>query len=131
LLKDAEGPWWIIGSVAVGLHGGEPGEVRDIDVVLGHADAQRCMGKLQLPNLATTDDPLFRSDLFARWSEPPLPVELMAGLEVHGPNGWQPLQIHSREERRAGLYVPSREELRAILMSFGRDKDLRRAASLA
>ena len=130
LLRDAAEPWWIIGSTAVALHGGDPGEIRDVDLVVGHADANRYFSRLQLPNAATADDALFRSDLFARWSGPPVPVELMAGLKVNGPGGWRPLEIHSREEVRSGLYAPSREELRAILTLFGRDKDLRRAAAL-
>ena len=131
LLEDAEQPWWIIGSVAVALHGGRPGQIRDIDVLLGVADAQRYFRRLSLPNLAVTDDPLFRSDLFARWTDTPVEIELMAGLKVKAADGWQPLSIRSREEVGLGLFVPSREELRTILMSFGRTKDLQRAATLS
>ena len=75
-------------------------------------------------------DPLFRSDLFARREGHPLVIEAMAALQVNGPTGWRPLMIGTREEIREGLYVPSRRELRAILLSFGRAKDIRRAALL-
>jgi hypothetical protein len=129
-LAGAEEPWWIIGSLAVALHGGNPATIRDVDVVLGHADARRSLQRLKLVNRAAPSDPLFRSDLFARWLDPPVPIELMAGLQVKGADGWRPLTIRSREEIHEGLYVPSRDELRAILLSFGREKDLRRAATL-
>jgi hypothetical protein len=130
LLEDAAEPWWIIGSVAVALQGGSPGDIRDIDVVLGAADARRYFRKLGLCSRAATGGSLFRSDLFARWSGIPVEIELMAGLQVNGPGGWRRLSIESREERREGLYVPSRDELREILRSFGRQKDLQRAATL-
>ena len=130
LLCDAEAPWWIIGSAAVALHGGDPGEIQDIDVLLGHMDAERYFRRLNLRNAAPSDDPLFRSDLFARWLEPALPVELMAGLKVKARRGWSPLSIRTRVKVENGVYVPSREELRSILRCFGRDKDIRRAGTL-
>jgi hypothetical protein len=130
LLQDATEPWWIIGSVAVALHGGSPGAIRDIDVVLGERDALLCLPRLGLDNGAATRSSLFRSSVFGRWTEPPVHVELMAGLRVNGPGGWRPLVIHSREEVQPGLFVPSRKELGDILRQFGRKKDLRRAATL-
>jgi hypothetical protein len=130
LLHGAEQPWWIIGSAAVALHGGQAGAVRDIDVVLGSTDAERYKGQLRLPNVGSSSDPLFRSDLLIRWSAAPLEIELMSGLKVNCAGLWRPLRIESREEVRSGLFVPSRGELRAILISFGRPKDLRRASAL-
>ena len=117
--------------MAVALHGGDPGHIRDVDVVLDESDARHFMDRLNLPNLASSGDPLFRSDLFSRWTETLVPVEFMAGLKVRNSSGWQPLVIHTREQVSDGLFIPSRDELRNILTSFGRDKDLRRAASLA
>jgi hypothetical protein len=57
-------------------------------------------------------------------------VELMAGLKVNRAGRWEPLSIDTREEVRPGLFVPSRDELCAILIAFGREKDLQRAATL-
>lgn len=130
LLRDAREPWWIIGSVAVELHGTQAGSIRDIDVLLGNGDAERYFRLLKLSNVAETADPLFRSDLFAAWTETPVTIELMAGLKVKRAGAWQALTIQSREEAREGLFVPARAELRDILISFGRDKDLQRAAAL-
>jgi hypothetical protein len=130
LLRDAKEPWWLIGSAAVALHGGCPGQIRDVDVLLGHGDAERCFHELGLANLGQTRDAIFSSDLFARWTEGPLKIELMAGLKVKRAAGWEPVSIRTREEVRPGLFVPSRDELCAILLSFGRVKDLQRAATL-
>lgn len=130
LLQDAIEPWWIIGSTAVALHGGRPGQIRDIDVVLGHDDADRYFRRLKLPNLAPNSDPHFRSDLFAAWTETAVTIELMSGLKVNRAGRWERLSIKTREEVSPGLFVPSRHELRAILVSFGREKDLQRAATL-
>jgi len=130
LLCDAEEPWWIIGSAAVALHGGDPGEIRDVDVLLGHGDAERYFRQLNLRNAAAADDPLFRSDLFARWTGPAVSVEMMAGLKVKVSSGWLPVSIRTRVKVGNGIYVPSREELRSILLCFGRAKDIRRAGTL-
>lgn len=129
LLRDAKEPWWVIGSVAVALHGGRPGQIRDIDVLLGHIDAKRCFRQLGLSNLLARDA-AFRSDLFAQWTDTTVKIELMAGLKVKLAGRWKPISIQTREEVRPGLFVPSRDELRAILISFGREKDLLRAATL-
>jgi hypothetical protein len=130
VLHDAKEPWWIIGSVAVALHEVDPGEICDIDVLLGHNDALRYFSQLNLHNLALLGDGLFRSDIFGRWAEPPVEIEMMAGLKVKTAGGWQPVLIQSRETAAGGLYIPSRLELRSILISFGREKDLLRAAAL-
>lgn len=129
MLAESQDPWWIIGSAAVALHGIDPGDIRDVDVVLSHADFQRCFANVRMKR-ELSPNPLFRSDLFARRGRQPLVIEAMAGLQVNGPTGWRPLMIGTREEIREGLYVPSRRELRAILLSFGRAKDIRRAALL-
>jgi hypothetical protein len=126
LLRDAKEPWWIIGSVAVALHGGRPGQIRDIDVLLGHIDFLQ----LGLSNLVPTRDAVFSSDLFTQWMEAAVKIELMAGLKVKRGGRWKPISVQTREEVRPGLFVPSRDELRAILISFGREKDLQRAATL-
>ena len=129
-MRDAKEPWWIIGSVAVALHGGEPDQIHDIDVLLGHIDAKRCFRQLSLSNLVLARDATFSSDLFAQWTETAMKIELMAGLKVKRAGRWKPITIQTREEVRPGLFVPSMEELRAILISFGRKKDLQRAATL-
>lgn len=111
------------------LHGADPGDIADVDVVLGVRDAERLLPPLDLPVAPGSPDARFRSAVFARWTAPPLEVELMAGLEVRGAAGWTPVHPATRVAK-AGVFVPGRAELTAILHRFGRDKDRARAALL-
>lgn len=125
----AHDDWWIIGSAAVALHGAAPVTVADVDVLCSERDARAVVARLGLGMVGGEADPLFRSAVFARWTGLPLAVEFMAGFRVRG----AAVALTTRElVRVAGgvVAVPSREELRALLMSFGREKDLVRAALL-
>lgn len=123
-------PWWIIGSAAVALHGADPGGVRDIDVVLSVADASRVLPPLGVALTPGRSDGQFRSVVYNRWNDPPIPVEYMAGFELMRGGDWQAVTFATREEIRPGLFIPSREELHRLLLDFGRSKDIVRAASL-
>lgn len=129
-MAPAVDPWWIIGSAAVALHGADPGEVRDIDVVLSAADAARVLPPLGVAPTPGQSDGQFRSAVYNRWNDPPIPVEFMAGFELMRGGGWQAVTFVMREEVRPGLFVPSRDELHRLLLDFGRPKDIVRAASL-
>ncbi len=57
----------------------------------------------------------------------------MAGFAVRSGDAWRAVVPVTRQVVRVGgiaLPVPEREELRAIVESFGRAKDLRRASLL-
>ena len=125
-MASAHNPWWIIGSAAVALHGARPLDVRDIDVLLSVADARRILPGLNVPLTPGVADDRFRSDVYCQWTTPPVPVDFMAGFHVHG----EPLTPATRDEIGPGLFVPSREELRAMLYHFGRPKDMERARLL-
>ena len=127
-LADSRAPWWVIGSAAVILHGGRT-DARDVDVLLSQGDAEQLAIRLALPNLAGDGDARFRSAKLLRWTAPPLAVEFMAVLEVNGEGGWHPVRPRSRVPA-GGVYVPDEDELAAILVTFGRHKDLARAALL-
>lgn len=129
----ARDPWWIIGSSAAALHGADVRDVRDVDLLTSPRDARGMLDSLGLRPLCREPDPLFRSTVFGVWPEPPLPVEIMAGLEVAGPSGWRPVNPTSRLKMTLEgrtLFVPAVAELAAILASFGRPKDLERARLL-
>lgn len=133
-MEHARDDWWIIGSAAVALHGGDPGTISDVDVLTSRRDLDALYGALPLTNTPETGKPMFVSVRFGRWSEPPLDVEFMAGLKLRVGDDWQAVQPQTREAIITGehaLHVPDRGELIAILKRFGREKDLRRAASLA
>ncbi len=64
---------------------------------------------------------------------PGMPVEVMGGLELHGDDGWQ--LVRAGRLPLVGLNglavpVPSMADQIRMLESFGREKDLRRAAAL-
>jgi len=130
---DAREPWWIIGSAAVALHGAVVTEIRDIDLMMGLRDAQRLLARLGLPPEPDSHHPQFRSELFAVWREPPLPVEIFAGFSLADSGDWHPVMLQTREPksvRGRTFYVPSIDELHALLLTFGRPKDLERARLL-
>lgn len=129
-MAPARDRWWIIGSAAVALHGADPGSIDDIDIVLGVADAERILPSLGVAPAAGGSDGQFRSAIYNRWTKPPHPAEYMAGFELCEDGRWSPVTFATRVEVRPGIFVPSRDELHALLLRFGRPKDLRRAASL-
>jgi len=127
-------PWWILGSAAVALHGGDPGEVRDIDLLLDRQDHAAVVAGLGLVPSAGESDGRFRSDWFNRWTGAALPVDLFAGFHLLADGVWQEALPHSRVAVQAGgitVHVPDRQELAVLLARFGRDKDLRRIAALS
>ena len=129
----ASEPWWIIGSAAVALHGAVVPDVRDIDLMMGLADARRLLDRLGLQPEPDSHHPQFRSELFAVWRERPLPVEVFANFSLADSEGWRPVVLQTRQAvsvQGRTLYVPSKHELRELLLSFGRPKDLDRARLL-
>lgn len=129
----AREPWWIIGSAAVALHGGDPGGIADVDVITSRRDLEALYRRLPLTNTPDTSKSMFVSDLFGRWSEPALEVEFMTGLKLRIGDRWEPVQPQTRVAVKSDgtiVYVPEKAELIAILQRFGREKDLRRAETL-
>lgn len=129
-MVDAQDPWWIIGSAAVALLGAGSVTVADLDVLLSEADAARILPSLGLNAGPGGVDSRFRSTTYARWDAPELPVEFMAGFALRQGEAWVDVAPTTRAAHHLGdvvLYTPERAEMRAILQSFGRPKDLRRA----
>jgi hypothetical protein len=120
--------WWIIGSAAVVLHGVDT-SVADVDLLLSPADAERLLAVWPGAVATGTASERFRSHPYARLDGAPLPVEIMAGLEVCVDGMWQAVRPVTRAAR-GEVVVPGRAEMVDILQMFGREKDLRRAAAL-
>jgi hypothetical protein len=133
-LVDAHDPWWIISSAAAALHGAQPITVGDVDVILSPYDATRLFARLGIAPLPPSDHPRFRSGVFGRWTVPPLVVEFMAGFDLRDADGvWRRVAPQTREARSIGaatVFVPGRDELRAMFERFGRTKDQARIALL-
>ena len=126
-------PWWVIGSAALVLHGVGGVQARDIDLLVSQGDACRLAAALDIRIMPGSHDDRFRSDLFGRWTRAPLHVEICGGLHVRTSVGWSLIAPNMRERiSTAGLtvHVPSRAELRDILLTFDRPKDHARIALL-
>ena len=96
-------------------------------------DAARLFSQLRLSAEGQSNHPQFRSQLFAAWRDPPLPVEIFAGFHLRTAGRWNAVTLHSREAVMiAGrtLFTPSVAELHGLLLSFARPKDLERARTL-
>jgi len=133
IVADAGDDWWIIGSAAVALHGADVANVRDVDLLMSARDARQLLERVGGRPRDSKPSTLFRSEVFGTWYDPPLPIEVMGGFSLNTGNGWRPVLLKSREERRVeghDFYVPSVGELKELLRSFGRPKDIERALLL-
>ncbi|CAN7543902.1 hypothetical protein [Bosea sp. LjRoot237] len=134
VMEAAREPWWIIASAAAALHGASPISVADVDVLLSVEDIRRILPALGIEPYRGPPNPLFRSKILAKWLAPPVPVDLMAGFEHRVGGSWHLVQLTTRQAIAIGaatVYVPEQDELRRIIESFGRPKDLERARLLA
>lgn len=130
----ARHPWWILGSAAVVLHGADPDEIRDVDVLLDQRDCEAVFARLGLEPKPGQPDSRFRSAVFHRWNQASLPVELFAGFCIFEAGTWREFVPQTRIAAGIGAaraYVPERAELIALLRRFGRNKDLLRIAALS
>lgn len=133
IMEEARDPWWIIASAAAALHGAKPITVADVDVLLSVADIGRILPLIGVEPYPAPPNPLFRSEVLAKWPMPPVPVDLMAGFEHRVGDTWHLVQPATRLAITIGkttVYVPERDELRRIIAGFGRPKDLERARLL-
>jgi hypothetical protein len=131
LVAEASDPWWIIGSAAVLLHGGDVGGVKDIDLMMSSRDAESFLRRAGVEPRCGKASDRFRSTVFGTWSGPPVPVEVFGGFELATGGRWRPVVLTTRQAVSIGhssVFVPSAAELARLLQSFGRPKDLERAA---
>lgn len=126
--------WVVIGSAAARLAGAVV-TVADVDVLTSARDADAMIDHWQARrdgSHALVDSHRFRSR-FARFDFPGLPLELMGGLELCGDSGWAPVRIDAivmLDVAGVAVPVPAVSEQIRVLESFGRPKDLQRAAKL-
>ena len=118
----------MVGSAAVRLHGAET-SVADIDVLTSARDAAQLLDAWQGAVTIGGASDRFRSHPLSRLDGAALAVEVMANLEVRTADVWRRV-VPATRVAVAGVFVPARDELAAILRAFGRDKDVARAALL-
>ena len=132
-LADAEDDWWLVGGAAVALQGLDIA-IADIDVLMSRRDVVRVIARLGIAPVEGVAIDRIRSEIWARWTAPPIAVDLMAGLQVRTGERWTRVAPGTRQAITVDvrtLYVPARPELIDILRLFGRPKDLERAEGLA
>ena len=127
-------PWQVIGSAAAWLAGADV-SVADLDLLTSADDAAR-LAEAWRERREATYEPAgaerFRSH-FARFRFTAMPVEAMGALELHTADGWEPVTVRDTVLVRVAGHavpIPSVPEQIRILESFGRPKDLHRAALL-
>jgi hypothetical protein len=117
-------------GAAAALYGSDPFSVGDVDLLVDRDCAERLSARLGVMFAPGSPSARFRSDLFGRWCDPPLPVEIMAGFHVRAADRWTEVRPFTRERievEGSAVYVPLRAELAAMLRLFGRPGDLTRA----
>ncbi len=131
--ESAQDDWWLIGSAAVALHGGAVGALKDVDLLMSERDAAALLRRAGIEPAAGVPDAMFHSAVRGSWEGPPVPVDVLGGFTFAAAEGWQALALTTREAIAVvdrTVYVPAVAELKALLLSFGREKDLARAALL-
>ncbi|HEY8585725.1 MAG TPA: hypothetical protein VIL60_03240 [Rhodanobacter sp.] len=127
-------PWCLIGSTAALLLGAQV-SAADVDVLTSRADADALMAhwaEWRVPVSVAAGSEIFRSH-FARFAFPGTPVELMGALEMHAAGRWQavtPGRLVLAGLNGLAVPVPCLDDQIRLFESFGREKDLRRAAVL-
>ena len=130
---EASDDWWIIGSAAVMLHGGEVPHVKDVDLLMSGRDADAFLRRVGVEPQRGEGNDLFRSEVFGTWTGSPVAVEAFGRFKVCNDGMWREVRLSTREPVMIGgerIYVPSKEELVQMLRQFGRAKDLQRARAL-
>jgi len=125
--------WWLIGSAALVLSGVTLPTVDDIDILTTPAGAEFLAERWGGGLACSGPTGHFRSEVFFRRTDTPMPVEVMAGFEVNTAKGWTPVRPRTRVALAwlGGLYfAPSHVELLDMLALFGRPQDCERAALL-
>ena len=128
-------PWSLIGSGALIIAGAPWPSCEDVDILTTEAGAQAleaAWAGWRAADYAPDPAAPFRSR-FSRYDFQPGAAEVMGGLELRTPAGWEPVEVHELAPAAfAGRTwpVPSLADQARILKSFGRRKDLEKAAFL-
>lgn len=130
---DLQDPWWVFGGAAMALAGLEDQHVPDVDVMASPRDARRLIAALDGVVAPDPGEGLFRSRVFGQILTTPVPVDVMAEMDVRSGPDWSPVLFETRMPVAVGdsiVFIPSVAEQIAVARQFGRPKDLQRAERL-
>jgi hypothetical protein len=126
-------PWWVFGGAAMALSGLTEWRVPDVDVLCSARDAKKLIEGLYGEVAPDPGEGMFRSRVFGQILTTPVPVEVMAEMEVRNGGEWTPVTFDSRIPVAVDggrIYIPSVAEQIETCKLFGRPKDLQRAELL-
>lgn len=132
-MAPARDPWWVFGGAAMVLAGLDEPHVPDVDVMASPHDAR---GLIQGLHGRLSEDPgegLFRSQVFGQILTTPVPIDVMAAMDVRAGSDWTRVAFETRTPVGLGdltVFIPAPAEQVAVCRLFGRPKDLDRAARL-
>lgn len=130
---DMQDPWWVFGGAAMALAGLEDHHVPDVDVMASPRDARRLIAALDGVVSPDPGEGLFRSRVFGQILTTPIPIDIMAEMDVRSGGDWSPVRFETRMPVAVGdwtVFLPSVAEQIAVARLFGRPKDLQRAELL-
>lgn len=130
---ELQNPWWVFGGSAMILAGLDDTQAPDVDVMASPRDARRLIGALGGSVVEDPGEGLFRSRVFGQILTTPVPVDVMAEMDVRSNGDWAPVRFETRlpVAMAAGrIYIPTVQEQIATCRLFGRPKDLHRADQL-
>lgn len=133
LATAARDPWWIFGGAAAVLCGAEDVEAHDVDVLMSPHDARRVLISQGIDNLGDGGTDRFRSEVYGKLNNAPLPIDVLAGFEVKQAGTWVPVNfsVPLRINLATGpVFIPKIEELIALFRLCGRPKDIDRVDRL-
>lgn len=126
-------PWAVYGGAGLYLHGIYDGALADIDVLVSDRDALALLARPDVQPKHVPPSDMFRSRHFLKAGLGPVPVEIMAGLEVCRDGDWLAVEAHDVQTVTVGgapVRVAARPDLIRLFRLLGREKDLRRASLL-
>lgn len=128
-LRAIAGPWRVIGSAAMALHGIEGIAAGDIDIVLEVGDAAMLCGSHGFIPVTEAHSGLFRSEIHALRAGAALTIEIMAGPSIRSEGAMRAVRI-GQPVIRDGWPVASLPDLIAMCRLFDRAKDRARPTLL-
>lgn len=133
LATQAQDPWWVFGGSAAALYGAEGIEAHDVDVIMSPEDAKRVLTSQGITAIGDGGTDHFRSEVYGKLINTPLPIDILGGFEVKQAGSWVPVAFGApvRIDLPTGIvFVPQIEELIPLFRLCGRPKDIDRAAKL-
>ena len=131
--SELQDPWWVFGGAGMALSGLSEWHVPDVDVMTSPRDARRLIEALHGEVTPDPGEGLFRSQVFGQILTTPVPLDVMANMDVRAGGDWVPVTFSTRVPialEDFTVFTPSIEEQIETCRLFGRPKDLQRAEML-